>query len=348
MRVTLKDIADKLNLSVNTVSRGLRDMPDVAEETKELIRQTAKHLGYRKNLAASRLRTNRSYIIGVVVTDYSNPAMSKIINGVESVGKRAGYTIMTGASNENAIDEENCVNRMLEQGVDGLIIIPTLLNVSLLEKIDDTNVPYVLAVRKYDGYSCNTIYCDDVYGADLVAEKLYQCGHRSFLYVSGLKHISSDKERLIGFTNRLKSHGIPNSSMHVLQSNGSRIDAYNVTNNWLMKHSKKMELPVSAIFAFSDYAACGVYMALKEHGYRIPQDVSIVGYDNNEFSTILDPALSTVDNHFYEIGQSAAKRVLVMLEQPKEIWQQNPEQITTTPNLVWRNSVSTPNKALST
>jgi DNA-binding LacI/PurR family transcriptional regulator len=115
-----------------------------------------------------------------------------------------------------------------------------------------------------------------------------------------------------------------------------------------MKYSKKRGLPVSAIFAFSDYAACGVYMALKEHGYRIPQDVSIVGYDNNEFSTILDPALSTVDNHFYEIGQSAAKRVLVMLEQPKEIWQQNPEQITTTPNLVWRNSVSTPNKALST
>ncbi len=346
MKTTLKDIARELNLSVNTVSRGLRDMSDVGKETKILIKETAEKLGYRKNLVASNLRTSRSYIMGVVVTDYSNPAMSAIINGVESMGKTKGYTIMTGSSYENAVDEDNVIGSMIDHGVDGIILIPSLTNNRIIEKLKNANIPFVLAVRSFETPPCNYNYiiCDDVYGAEIVAERLYSCGHRKFMYLSGLSYISSAKQRYSGFANRLQALGIPLENIQRLQCDGSRIDAYRTTSRWLADFKDKREITATAIFAFSDYVACGVYMALKEHGYQIPQDISVVGYDNNEFSSIIEPSLCTVDNHFYDIGRRAAQRLSELINNETENTESKIQHIITTPELVWRDSVSQTDK----
>lgn len=340
MRVTLKDIANELNLSVNTVSRGLRNMDDISLPTRTLIQETAQQLGYQRNLAASSLRTNRSYIIGVMITDYSNPVMSEIIDGAESVGRAHGYTMMIGANNETAAMEEEIVSRMLEQGVDGLILVPTLLNVALLRRIEQTQTPYVLAARRYPEYSCNYVYCDDVFGAKLVADAFYEKGHQQFLYVAASRDSRVSQDRFQGFSGRLEELGISPQQIRCLETDATRKGAYQQMLQWIDGNPSEEALPVTAIFAFSDYVACGVYAALKERGYGIPKDVSVIGYDSNEFSTIIDPALTTVDNHFFEIGQRSAQRILDMLQLPQGERMQSPQGIITMPELVWRNSVS--------
>ncbi len=337
MAVTQKDIADKLNLSINTVSRALRGLPDISRETRASVLQKAKELGYRKNLAASRLRTNRSHVLGVAITDYGNPVMSELIRGAESVAKRAGFTLMLGSTNENKEDEKALIESMLAQGVDGILLLPSMLNEGLLDTIEQEGVPYVLAVRKYEGRVCNMVRSDDLGASAEVAQYLCGLGHREFLYVSGLEYISSSRERYEGFCRGLAQNGLSSEHVRTIACDGSRADAYRVMRQWMEEQGGT--LPATAIFAFSDYVACGIYAALREKGIRVPEDVSIVGYDNNEFSHILVPALTTVDNHFYDIGRRAMGRLLAVLLRPDG---KEPKEYVNQPELVLRDSTAAP------
>jgi LacI family transcriptional regulator len=343
LAATLKDIANQLNLSINTISRALRDMPDISQETKKLIIETAERVGYRKNLAASRLRTRHSYILGVVVTDVSNPAFSGIVKGAEEQVKAAGYTIMLGNTNENAADEAAVIGGMLAHGVDGILLVPSMQNREILSLIEDAGVPYVLAIRKFPDAQTEIVRNDDIYGASALAEYLYQLGHRRFLYVSGLWHISSTQEGYQGFLSSLKSQGLPDDALQLIKCDGSRTGTYKAIQEWLALYAGK-ELPATAIFAFNDYMVGGIYLALKEQNIRIPEDISIVGYDNNEYSDILEPSLTTVDNHFFEIGKQSAARLLDIIGHPDDENAKKPQEIIIMPELVVRNSAVSPTR----
>jgi len=341
LSVTLKDIAGELNLSVNTISRALRDMPDISPETKRLVRETAKRAGYHRNMAASRLRTKHSQILGVVVTDIRNPAYSGLVKGAEAQGKEQGYTIMLGNTHEDAADEAEVVGGMLEHGVDGILLVPTMRNREILRQIEEEKLPYVLAVRKFDGISAEIVRNDDLSGAAALAEYLYQLGHRRFLYVSGYWHISSVEERYRGFLSCLQSHGLPEEALQILNCDGSRGGTYNAVRDWLAGKDKN-SLPVTAIFAFNDYMVGGIYQALREHSVRVPEDISVVGYDNNEYSDILEPQLTTVDNHFYEIGRAAAARLTEIIGRTDANNRRTPEDIVIMPELIVRKSAAPP------
>lgn len=345
MNVTLKDIANELDLSINTVSRALRDMPDVNRDTKKLIRETAQRMGYRKNLAASRLRTKRSNMLGLVLTDFENPAMSQIIRGADDIAKRTGYTLMVGCSNENAEDEEAVVSKMLAQGIDGLLILPSMLNEKLLDQIESEDVPYVLAVRKYEGRRSNIVRSDDLIGAAAVAEHLYQLGHRQFLYVCGLKHSYSALQRYLGFLNKVREYGLDRPAVDIIDCDGSCADAQRVMQEWLSQQSGN-QLPVTAVFAFSDYVACGVYAALQGSGLRVPEDISIVGYDNNEFSSLITPQLTTVDNHLFEQGRQSAIRLLNLINRQNSGMTTEAQERISAPELIIRASTAPPPEAL--
>jgi len=346
LRITLKDIANELNLSVNTVSRGLRDTPDISPATKELIHETAKRLGYQRNLAASRLRTNRSYLLGIAVPDYVNPTMGKILDCAEFVARMHGYTLMTGSTRESPEIEEQTVNRFLEQGVDGLILVPTLLNPNLLKKLEQTQTPYVLAFRQYPGFNCNWVGGDDRLGGELAAQALFDQGHRDFLYVASTRSSQVSMERFDGFSSRLKSLGVSPEQIHVIVSNGSRRDAHNAIKLWSDQFQPGEQLPVTAIFAFSDYTAFGVCAALREKGYRIPEDVSVIGYDNNEFASVAGNSMCTIDNHLVDIGKEAAQMLIDIIKRTEEDESVKPQQITYKPEMVWGNSVAAPRSQL--
>lgn len=339
MSVTQKDIATKLNVSINTVSRALRGMSDISEETRRLVAQTAKKLGYRKNHAASSLRTNQSRILGVVVSDFSNPVISDVIRGAEAVAKRDGFTLMIGSTNETEEDESAVVESMLAQGVDGLLLIPSMLNEALLQKIEDEQVAYVLVIRKYTNYECNVVRSDDMAGAVVLARHLCELGHRRFLYVSGPEYLTTSSERYAGFLAGMQEYGLTQDQIETIVSGGNREDAYRAMQEWLAQTKETEEQP-TAIFAYSDYVACGVYKALREHQIRIPEDMSVVGFDNNSFSDILVPMLTTMDIRFYDIGRRAMERLLELLRQESI----EPKDYVSLPELVRRESTAAPRK----
>lgn len=348
MRITLKDVARELNLSINTVSRGLRDMPDISPATRKLVKETAQRLGYQCNLAASQLRTKRSHIIGIIIPDYINPTMGKIIECAEFVARMNGYSLMTGSTRESPEIEEQTVRRLLGQGVDGLILVPTLLNANLLKQIESTQIPYVLAFRRYPEYACNFICCDDFMGGQLVAQALYNHGHRSFLYIASTRAQQISIERYNGFSSKLQELGIPSEHIHVIISNGTRRDAENAVSLWADQCASIKKVPATAIFAFSDFTAFGAVSALRAKGYRIPEDMSIIGYDNNEFSTVVGPAMCTVDNHIVDIGRKSAQMLIDILGQSGNPPADEPQEILYSPQLVWRDSVATlPNSRMN-
>ncbi len=339
MAATLKTIASELNLSINTVSRALRDMPDISPETKRLVRETADLLGYRKNLAASRLRTNKSNSLGLIVTDIANPAFSSIIRGVEEVARTRGYTLMLGNSNEDAETEDAVVSMMLSHGVDGIILVPCMRSEKIISVLDCSGVPYILAVRKFSEIRREVIRNDDPRGAAALAEHLYSLGHRRFLYVAGRWHISSTHERYNGFVSYLQSRGLPDDAVQILSGEGAETDPYRLFCSWLDRFPDG-RLPVTAIFSFSDHMVGSIYRALRERGIRVPEDVSVVGYDNNEYSAMLEPPITTVDNHLYDIGRISTHRLFEILDNQNNTEVTSLRETVIMPELVVRESTS--------
>ena len=335
---TLKDIAEELNISVTAVSRALRNMPDIGPETTNLVKETAARLGYRKNLAARYLKTNKSMMLGIVVTDICNPVFSAIYKGIERPCIEGNYTLMLGNSNENAEEESSIINNMLDHGVDGIFLVPSMKDSHTLSQIKNANIPYVILQRKFPNISTNCVQSNDYEGGYLAAQHLYQLGHRHFLYVSAPMYISSAKERYNGFMVFLNEMGLKKDVIQILECDGTRSGSYKVVKKWLEKHSDLSHLNASAIFCFSDYMAYGVYSAIAKYNLRIPEDISVIGYDNNEYSDMTLPALTTIDIHPYKIGTRAAKMMFDLINTKNS--NEDHVEVVISPKLILRNSTA--------
>ena len=314
MPITLKDIAEELNVSINTVSRALRDMPDIGQETTSLVKETAQRLGYRKNLAASSLKTAKSMMLGIVVPDICNPVFSYMYKGIEKVCNETNYTLMLGNSGGDPDKECRVLENMLDHGVDGIFLVPGMKDSQVLERLKNADIPYVILQRKFPSVDANIVRSSDYEGGYLAAQHLYELGHRSFLYISAPMYISSARERYDGFLAYLKEQGVPESVMEVLECDSTRNGGYEAAKKWLAQEA----LSATAIFCFSDYMAYGVYAAIAEANLQVPEDISVIGYDNNEYSEMIYPPLTTVDMFPFEIGLRSAEKMFALLNGEEE------------------------------
>lgn len=342
MPITLKDIAEELGVSVNTVSRALRDMPDIGQETTNLVKETAMRLGYRKNLAASFLKTAKSMMLGIVVPDICNPVFSYMYKGIEKICIETNYTLMLGNSNGDPDEESALLGNMLEHGVDGIFLVPSMKNTQSIVQLENAGVPYVILQRKFPGISADFVQSSDYEGGYLAAQHLYQLGHRSFLYISAPMYISSAQDRYNGFMAYLKEQNLTESAMQILECDATRAGGYKVAKEWLAGQADRKCLSATAIFCFSDYVAYGVYSAIAKYKLRVSEDVSVIGYDNNEYSDMTSPALTTVDIFPDEIGKQSAKIMLDLLSREGN----NGEHIEAviSPKLILRESTGEPVK----
>lgn len=310
MSVTLKDIAEELNISATAVSRALRNMPDIGPDTTKLVQETAERLGYRKNLAASYLKTAKSMMFGIIVPDICNPVFSYMYKGIEEKCNKKQYAIMLSSTNESFDQETSMIDKMVAHGVDGLFIVPCNESDAYYPQLNNANIPYVILQRTTSSKSPFLVKSNDYEGGYMAAEHLYALGHRFFLLVFADMKISSAKERYDGFKAFLNDKKIPESNIQLLECGVTRAEGYRATKHWLSEQTNIKKLSTSAIFCFSDYIAYGVYSALLESGLKIPDDISVMGYDNNEYSDIIYPALTTVDLLPYDIGMQSAKLML--------------------------------------
>ena len=338
MSITLKDIAQELNISVNAVSRALRNMPDIGPETTKLVHQTAQRLGYRKNLAASYLKTARSMTLGIVVPDVCNPVFSHMYKGIEKICGSMGYTLMLSNSGENPEKESAQLDSMIARGIDGVFIVPCIQNSDFGRQLDAADIPYVLLQRKPNDHPSHFVQSDDFEGGYLAAQHLYEQGHRAFLLVFPSLLNPSAKERYEGFLSYLRERDVSDRSLSVLECDGTRDSGYEVMHAWLCACAEEQSLEKSAVFCFSDYVAAGVYSAIKEFRLRIPDDLSVIGYDNNEYSDIVFPPLTTVDMLSYDVGKHAARLMLDILQSDKRSVTDAQTKVIISPKLIIRGS----------
>lgn len=331
-KATIKDIARELGLSANTISRALRDMPDISDETKALVRETAEKMAYHINIAASSLRTRNSKAIGVIVADIQNPLFSGAVKGVEFSCKASGYSMLLSNTNESYQEEVNALESMICRNVDGIILFPTMREDGTIHQLIERKIPFVLAGRKFSDIPTNVVVNDDMYGGYLAAEHLRVRGHSKFVYLAGPRHISSSLERYEGFRQYLRENGLAENSISLYETDATWQGGYQAVQELIEKG-----LDATAIFAFSDFIALGVLKALRDHGLRVPQDIAVIGHDDIDFCELTVPTLTTIDMSKFRLGKRAMETLLQEINSGSKKGGQY-QQIIMEPHLIVRES----------
>jgi len=329
-RMNIKKIARIANVDSSTVSRALRNSPRVKLATKEKILKIAKECNYIPNEIARSLKTKETKVIGLIVSDIKNPFFTEIISGAESYLTRNNYSIILCNTNYSSINEKKFLNILLSKGVEGIIISPTSLKHLHTDFLNTHKIPNVLLDIKYKNLGTNCVYVDQELGAYSAIKYLFEKGHKKIAFMAGPKTLSSSEQAITGFIKAHKDFNIPLHKNLILKVPQNYEDAYIETLK-LLKNNKN----ITAIFSLTDFMCIGIYRALQEMNLKIPKDIAVVGYDDLNITSFLQPLLTTVKQPNIKIGKIAAK---ILLDNIKEKSSWKPQTIRIKPELIIRES----------
>lgn len=291
LAVTLKDIAIATGYTANTVSRALRDKEDIAPQTRERIKGIAAGMGYVNNMIASSLRLGYTKTIAVILGDISNPHFAIMMKEIEGKAREFGYSSFLINSNENDEIEKIAIQDALNKNVDGIIICPTQQNEDNIRYLLSTGIPFVQIGRHFENVEANYVICNDELGGYQATKYLLDCGHRGILMIDGPGYISSAKERLNGYRRAFSEYGLPVNEELIKEIPLVSHGCAEILDELI--HNKTR---FSAIFAFSDILAWDVWVCLIRHGLRVPDDISIIGFDNIQSRMSIPFRLSTISS----------------------------------------------------
>lgn len=307
---TILDVARMAGVSRTTVSRVLNDSPRVDRETREKVLAAMRKLNYQPSLAARNLRKQETKLIAVLIPTIANPFFARLVEGMEQVAAGKGYNIILCNTGDDPGRELQFI-RMLEQKQADGVILTALRNPADVVKQYLKYGPIVLACEYLDDNSLPAVTIDNCRAAKEAAEHLIAWGHRKIAYLNGPEHIILCRDRKKGYTAALEDHGLPVDNSLILHSNFTIAGGYDNTCKLLRLKDRP-----TAIFAANDDMAVGAIKAIREHGLRVPEDVAVVGFDNNQISTVIEPQVTTVDQPIYRLGARVAELMLECLENP--------------------------------
>lgn len=309
---TLKDIAAQLKLSVSTVSRALHDHHAISNKTKNLVKATAKRLDYYPDSIAQNLKRKSSKTIGVIVPEIRHFFFSSAIDGIEDIAYQAGYTIIVSKSNEDTGREILNTRSMVGNRVAGLIIsvAQTTRDGSHLSALKGRNIPLVLFDRVLDDVDACKVVVDDYKGAYDSTQHLIDSGYQKIAHLAGPSHLKISSERLRGYKAALRDAGVELDENLIIHAELDEEHGKTGVNKLF-----SLEAPPDAIFAVNDPVAVGAHRAIRSRGLTIPNDVGISGFSNNPSTEIMDPPLTTVDQHGYKLGEAAVRLLLQQIEE---------------------------------
>jgi len=312
MTITIKDIARKAGVSHATVSRALNNNPCIPEKTAVLIREIAAELGYLPSAAARGLKTRHSQALGVLVNRIDNPYFGEILQGIEETVKDAGYGIFVASSFMDRTQERNILQAFGEHRVDGVIIGSVPVNQESFKLLDSYGIPVVVINNQSIRNHKYTITHDDVYGARLVARHLIELGHRRIAYLGNVSAPRINRNRLRGLREELKNTGVELDPEDVTGQPGGEIENGIAGMRDLLQRHRK----ISAVFCFNDLLAIGALRVLSENGIRVPEEISVAGFDNIQYSAYTSPTLTTFDQPKRLIGAEAARMLMELISAP--------------------------------
>jgi LacI family transcriptional regulator len=308
VQVTIKDIARELGISPSTVSRALKDHPDISPETKKAVNELAEKLNYQPNTVALNLRQSKTNTIGVIIPEIVHFFFSTVISGIEDVAYSAGYNVILAQSNESVEREKTDMKALFNSRVDGMLmsISRETTNYDHIESILSRGVPIVFFDRVYNNPQLSKVLVDDFEGAKEATLHLIDQGCKRIAHLEGPPNLAISTQRLEGYTEALKQHNFPILKELIIPCPLGSLEEGKAATEKLLA----MKNPPDAIFASNDPAAMGSMQAIKEKGFKIPQDVAVVGFSNWFFSSMMEPPLTSVDQPGFLMGQEAARLLI--------------------------------------
>ncbi len=305
---TIRDVAEAAGVSIATVSRVLsKSSYPVNIETRERIISVAKTLGYSVNRAARSLRTDRSFIIGVIVENFSSYFAPTIIRGMQDVLHHSGYFCLVVNIPWEENSQSKVVQDLLGHSVDGFIFVETWNSVNENDGMLNGK-PYGFVHRLFHKPHPNSVIPDELYNQTLVINHLINMGHKRIGYISGPPNFFSSADRLTAYHDALTAAGLPIEDDIIRRGNWNVPGGYKAMQDILALPN----IP-PAVVAANDQMAFGAIRAIQDHGLRVPEDIAIVGYDDDEFAKVSNPTITTVNLPLFEMGQVAATNLLKQL-----------------------------------
>jgi LacI family transcriptional regulator len=307
----MKDIAKDLGLSQATVSKVLREHPDIGEKTRQRVLERVKELDYQPNSLARSLVTGRSYLIGLVVPSLLHPFFAEIARALSSVIRGKGYSLIVSSSEEDPELEREEISRLLARRLDALIIASCGSTMEPFERMESKSQPYVLIDRELNGLGANFVGIDDEKAGWLATEHLIAMGRRRVAHIRGQDN-STGVGRFEGYRKALHHRGLPYSEDYVVRRN--YVDTETTRQGAeAMRLLLERDPKPDGVFCFNDPLAIGAMSTILEAGLRIPEDIALIGCGNLPNNDCLRVSLSSVDQHSQMIGQRAAELVLSLI-----------------------------------
>jgi LacI family transcriptional regulator len=338
--VTLKQIAAKLGISVTTVSRALKDYPDINAKTKQMVKDMATSMKYVPNASAVNLRTQESKTIGVVIPAMVHDFFSNVIDGILQEAEEHGYLVILMQSNENFELEKKQIDLLLNKGVDGILISLSnhTNNFDHLKRVQAYDIPLILFDKIAKTVACSKVVIDDRKAAYDAVTHLINKGYKRIAHFRGDLNPQNSIDRFLGYKKALEDHGIAYdpSLVYICNNNSDFTDGYQTAAKLIEDH----QLTVDAVFTITDSIAIGAMKYFSENDIAIPKDIAVFGFSNWFMSSVTNPPLSTVKQPGYEMGKKATALLLDEIEDKKKGIVSTPQKITLPTELIIRSSCS--------
>ena len=335
MSVRMKDIARDLGVSTVTISKVLRNHPDVGEETRERVLARVKELDYRPNLAARSLVTGRTYLVGLVVPTLLHPFFAEIAKSLSDALKEKGYSLIVSSSDEDPDLEEQEIDQLLARRLDTLIIASCRSTVELFFRIERQKTPYVLVDRNLPGLAANFVGVDDEAAGVLATKHLIDIGCKRIAHIRG-PEISPGRSRLEGYKRALREGGLKVIDDYIITEQKGDVETRQCGGD-AMGQLLSLNPRPDGVFCFNDPLAIGAMHRVLDEGLRIPEDVAIIGCGNLHYDDSLRVPLSSISQHSKRIGEEAGRIALAILNSKVP---PRPETVVLQPELVVRASTA--------
>lgn len=339
MAVRLKDIARDLGVSVITVSKALRGMEDISEETRRRVLKRVAELDYRPNMLARGLASGKTFIAGLIVPDLLHPFFAEFAKSLNGVLRRNGYGLILASSEEDPKIEQQEIRTVLARGVDALLIASCQSTLQGFYGVEDQRTPYILIDRDFPHLRAHFVGTDD-YAAGLMATKhLLSTGKRRVAHIAG-PDFTSGADRRRGYIDALREQRLPVRAHSIIENPRVEETGEQVGYQGMRRLLRGKTRP-DAVFCYNDLTAIGAIHATLEAGLSIPGDIAFIGCGNVRYSDYLRVPLSSIDQSTGLLGEHAGKLTLDLVKHPTT----TPKQIRVKPRLVIRASSARPAKA---
>ena len=312
MNIRMKDIAQELGLSQATVSKVLRNHPDIGEETRQRVLTRVKELDYQPNTLARSLATGRSYLVGLVAPGLLHPFFAEIAKSLSSAIRDKGYSLIVSSSEEDPVLENEEISRLLGRRLDALVIASCCSNTELFERMESKAQPYVLIDRELKGLAANFVGVDDEKAGLLATEHLFDLGCTRVAHIRGQDN-SPGMGRFEGYRRALRHRGVPYSEDYVVRRSYVDTETTRQGAEAMLRLLERDPRP-DGVFCFNDPLAIGAMTTILDAGLRIPEDIALIGCGNHPNNAYLRVPLSSIDQNSQMIGQRAAELVINLIE----------------------------------